>query len=125
MKLSTKFCKSRAKIEVTLKSWKLLLTQKNDEIIKKDNVLAPKDETIVCLTQQVAEKDLRIDELKKKLRILKKIKFNNNRGLEEKYNRVLQLLEDLKEEAPDSVRSKLDKVLESENQSCSSRTNHH
>ena len=72
--------------------------------MKKENVLATKDKAIVCLTQQVAEKDLRIDELKKKLQILKKIKFNNNRGLEEKYNRVLKLLEDLKEEAPDSVR---------------------
>ena len=81
-----------------------IIDTKSNEIMKKENVLATKDKAIVCLTQQVAEKDLRIDELKKKLQILKKIKFNNNRGLEEKYNRVLQLLEDLKEEAPDSVR---------------------
>ena len=81
-----------------------IIDTKSNEIMKKENELATKDRAIVCLTQQVAEKDLRIDELKKKLQILKKIKFNNNRGLEEKYNRVLQLLEDLKEEAPDSVR---------------------
>jgi len=90
---------------------KEMLEAKEKEIVSKDNQIANRDRTIVTLTQQVAEKDRIIAQLKEQL--VQRNNTNNNGvdGGEDNLNRVLSLVEEIKQDAPEEFRTKLDSVL--------------
>eukprot|EP00091_Calanus_sinicus_P007631 TRINITY_DN18780_c0_g1_i1.p1 TRINITY_DN18780_c0_g1~~TRINITY_DN18780_c0_g1_i1.p1 ORF type:complete len:147 (-),score=40.40 TRINITY_DN18780_c0_g1_i1:65-481(-) len=80
--------------------------------------------TIVSLTQQVAEKDRMIAQLREEL---EERDLSNNNGEDkenDKLNRVLSLVEQIKKEAPEEFRSKLESVLTIGRESWSSRPNY-
>ena len=78
-----------------------MLEVKEKEIANKDCLIANRDKTIVSLTQQVAEKDRLIAQFREQLE--ERDMSNNNGGEDkenDKLNRVLSLVEQIKQEAP-------------------------
>jgi len=90
---------------------KKIIVVKDSELVQKESLISNRDKTILSLTRQVAEKVELINDLEDQLQIVND-KLNNNGGFEDKLNRVLQLVEEFKVEAPENVRVKLDAVLE-------------
>jgi len=90
---------------------KKIIDVKDSELVQKESLISNRDKTILSLTQQVAEKVAIIKHLEIQLEIVND-KLNNNGGLEDKLNRVLQLVEELKVDASENFRVKLDAVLE-------------
>lgn len=91
---------------------KEMLEVKEKAIANKDCLIANRDKTIVSLTKQVAEKDRLIAQFREQLE--ERDMSNNNGGEDkenDKLNRVLSLVEQIKQEAPVEFRSKLDSVL--------------
>merc|ERR1712013_164490 len=99
---------SRSQAERT----KEILEEKNKEIEKNYCLIANRDKTIVSLTQQVAEKDGLIAQLRENLAIRNASNNNDIENSDEKLNRVLELLEEIKDDVPEEFRLKLDSVLD-------------
>jgi len=99
---------SRSQAERT----KEILEEKNKEIEKKNCLIANRDKTIVSLTQQVAEKDGLIAQLRENLAMRDASNNNDIENSDEKLNRVLELLEEIKDDVPEEFRLKLDSVLD-------------
>merc|ERR1712083_201838 len=93
------------------------------EIENKNCLIANRDKTIVSLTQQVAEKDGLIAKLTDKLAI-RDASNNNDLDSDDKLNRVLKMLEEIKDEVPEEFRLKLDSVLDVGRRSWSRRSNY-
>ena len=91
---------SRSQAERT----KEILEEKNKEIEKKNCLIANRDKTIVSLTQQVAEKDGLIAQLRENLAIRDASNNNDIENSDEKLNRVLELLEEIKDDVPEEFR---------------------
>ena len=80
---------------------KEMLEVKEKEIANKDCLIANRDKTIVSLTKQVAEKDRLIAQFREQLE--ERDMSNNNGGEDkenDKLNRVLSLVKQIKQEAP-------------------------
>jgi len=91
---------------------KEMLEEKDKEIQKKDCLIANRDKTIVSLTQQVAEKDGIIAQLREELAVKDASNNNDVENSGDKLNRVIKLLEEMKQDAPEEFRSQLESVLE-------------
>jgi len=91
---------------------KEMLEEKEKEIRSKDCLIANRDKTIVKLTQRVAEKDGIIAELREQLEEGEITNNNCEEVADDKLNRVLKLLEQMKQDVPEEIRSQLDSVLE-------------
>jgi len=98
---------SRSQAERT----KALLEEKDKEILNKNCLITNRDKTIVSLTQQVAEKDGIIAQLRERLALKDASNNNDVENSDDKLNRVLLLLDQIKDELPEEFRSKLDSVL--------------
>lgn len=103
---------------------KEMLEEKDKEIKNKDCLIANRDKTIVSLTQQVAEKDGVIDLLREELAVKDASNNNDIENSGDKLNRVIKLLEEMKQDAPDEFRSQLESVLEVGRRSWSKRCNY-
>eukprot|EP00092_Neocalanus_flemingeri_P108594 GFUD01139469.1.p1 GENE.GFUD01139469.1~~GFUD01139469.1.p1 ORF type:complete len:1170 (+),score=333.86 GFUD01139469.1:112-3621(+) len=106
------------------KKTKEMLEAKEKEIASKDSLIANRDRTIVTLTQQVAEKDRIIAQLREDLEHRNNTNNNGAPREDDKLDRVLSLVEEINQEAPEEFRSKLDSVLSLGRESWSSRSNY-
>ena len=67
-------------------------------------MIANRDKTIVSLTQQVAERDGLIAQLRENLAMRDVSNNNDIENSDEKLNRVLELLEEIKDDVPEEFR---------------------